>query len=88
MDTRVRTASGEPVVIGGLVQQDVSTNRRKTPLLGAIPLLGRLFSSTTRSVEETELALYVLPVVEQANEHESVGERLNGYLDRILGDES
>jgi len=94
VDTRVRTRSGQPVVIGGLMQQDVSINRRKTPLLGSIPLLGALFQSTTRSVEETELVLYLLPVVQSgpeardgaaaAGEGAPVGERLHGYLDRLL----
>jgi general secretion pathway protein D len=56
------------VVIGGLMQQDVSINRRKTPILGSIPLLGALFQSTTRSVEETELVLYLLPVVQPGAE--------------------
>ena len=97
VDTRVRTRSGQPVVIGGLMQQDVSINRRKTPLLGSIPLLGALFQSTTRSVEETELVLYLLPVVQSgpeardgaaaAGERAPVGERLHGYLDRLLEEE-
>jgi type II secretory pathway component GspD/PulD (secretin) len=105
VDTQVRTRSGRPVVIGGLMQQDVSINRRKTPLLGSIPLLGTLFQSTTRSVEETELVLYLLPVVQPggevrygvgqptmggaaaAGERAPVGERLHGYLDRLLEEE-
>ncbi len=105
VDTQVRTRSGRPVVIGGLMQQDVSINRRKTPLLGSIPLLGTLFQSTTRSVEETELVLYLLPVVQPgsevrdgpgqatsggaaaAGEPAPVGERLHGYLDRLLEEE-
>lgn len=93
VDTQVRTRSGRPVVIGGLMQQDVSVNRRKTPLLGSIPLLGALFQSTTRSVEETELVLYLLPVVQpgaappSAGERAPVGERLGGYLDRLLEEE-
>lgn len=88
VDTQVRTPSGEPVVIGGLIQQDVSEHVRKTPLLGSIPLLGRLFRSTTRSVEETELVLYVLPVIEEepAEAAAGVADRLGSYLDRLLGE--
>lgn len=88
VDTQVRTRSGRPVVIGGLMQQDVSANRRRTPLLGSIPFLGALFRSTTRSVEETELVLYLLPVVQSgaADERAPVEKRLEGYLDRLLGE--
>jgi type II secretory pathway component GspD/PulD (secretin) len=84
VDTQVRTPSGKPVVIGGLIQQDVTENTRKMPLLASVPLLGRLFRSTARSLEETELALYVLPVVEHPGEPESVTQRLEGYLERLV----
>jgi hypothetical protein len=86
VDTRVRTPSGRPVVIGGLIRQDVSRSERRTPILGALPLLGALFRGTTRSVEESELVLYVLPVVEEGGPSASVSERLQGYLDRIFGE--
>jgi type II secretory pathway component GspD/PulD (secretin) len=88
VDTQVRAPSGRPVVIGGLIQQDVSENVRKTPLLGSIPLLGRLFRSTTRSVEETELVLYVLPVIDDTPSERAAptAERLAAYLDRLLGE--
>lgn len=86
VNTQVRTRSGRPVVIGGLVQQDASASERKTPVLGSIPLLGRLFRSTSRSVEETELALYVLPIVERRRSVAEVSERLEGYFERLVGE--
>ncbi|MFP4206986.1 MAG: type II secretion system protein GspD [Spirochaetaceae bacterium] len=89
VDTQVRAPSGRPVVVGGLVQQDASVSVRKVPLLGSIPVVGALFRSTTRSVEETELVLYVVPAREEedreAGAEEAASARLNGYLDRIVG---
>ncbi|MCW5229686.1 GspD family T2SS secretin variant XcpQ, partial [Pseudomonas aeruginosa] len=38
--------NGQVIVIGGLIQDDVSQAESKVPLLGDIPLLGRLFRST------------------------------------------
>src|SRR5690606_5596933 len=37
---------GQVVVLGGLIQDDVTRSESKVPLLGDIPLLGRLFRST------------------------------------------
>ena len=39
----------EIIVLGGLISDDVQESERKVPLLGDIPLLGRLFKSTTTS---------------------------------------
>jgi len=64
VDTHVRTRSGEPVVIGGLLQRTETVQVRKVPILGDIPLLGLLFQRRTRNMEDTELAVYLVPHVE------------------------
>ena len=63
--THVRTESGEPVIISGLVQQEANVSESKVPILGSIPLLGRLFRTTNESVDTTELAIYLVPHVER-----------------------
>lgn len=84
VDTRVRTRSGRPVVIGGLIQQSVSRTLRRTPVLGSIPLFGWAFRSTERSVEETELVLYLLPVIEKAESPRSPAARIRSYRERFF----
>ncbi len=64
--TNVRTTSGKPVVIGGLIRQETSVLVTKVPILGDIPLLGLLFQARTESVENTELVIYILPRVDHA----------------------
>ncbi len=64
VSTHVRTPSGKPVVIGGLIQQDEDISISKTPFLGDIPLIGRLFQSRTESTDTTEMVIYVVPHVE------------------------
>lgn len=44
-DTNVTIQDGHTVVIGGLVQQRIETVNDKVPILGDLPLLGRLFQS-------------------------------------------
>ncbi len=71
--THVRTASGEPVVISGLVQEETTLSDRRVPILWRIPLLGRLFRDRSETIEETELAIYIVPYVEYtAGQEESV----------------
>jgi len=64
VSTNVRTVSGKPVVIGGLMQKDTSEIVSKIPLLGDIPLLGRLFQGIETEDQDTELVIYIVPHVE------------------------
>lgn len=59
--TTVELASGEHLVIGGLRQTDRTKHVTRVPLLGRIPLLGMLFSSTAIDSVQRELILVVSP---------------------------
>ncbi len=64
VSTNVRTGTGKPVVIGGLIQQEKSIIVEKTPILGDIPLLGLLFQSRSETVSNDEFVIYIVPHVE------------------------
>jgi type II secretory pathway component GspD/PulD (secretin) len=64
VSTNVRTVTGKPVVIGGLMQQDKSVTVQKVPFLGDIPLLGLLFQSRNETVTNDEFVIYIVPHVE------------------------
>lgn len=66
--TNVRTKSGSPVIISGLIQNEKDITERRVPILGSIPLLGRMFKHTVESEAETELAIYLVPFVEHGDE--------------------
>ncbi len=57
----VRVRNGEMVIIGGLIQEQVSNTERKVPLLGDIPYLGRLFKGTYQAKTKTELVIFLIP---------------------------
>jgi len=57
----VRVRDGATVIMGGLVQSSATSTKRKVPLLGDIPFLGRAFSGTYDSSERTELVFFVTP---------------------------
>ncbi len=62
--SHIRTESGKPIIIGGLMQQDSSIGHDKTPGLGDIPGIGNLFKSTTKSFQNTEMVITIVPYLE------------------------
>jgi type II secretory pathway component GspD/PulD (secretin) len=68
--TQVRAPSGKPVVLSGLVKEDTNKVVRKIPLLGDIPLLGRLFRDQTDTKEKTEIVIYIIPYLSRDSETE------------------
>ncbi|HUT29286.1 MAG TPA: secretin N-terminal domain-containing protein [Sedimentisphaerales bacterium] len=61
--TRVEVRDGQTIVIGGLVEDQVSENVQKVPLLGDIPLVGLLFRRTVTEKSKTELLIFLTPFV-------------------------
>ncbi len=62
-DTLIRARSGEIVVIGGLMQTVKSDSVSRTPILGAIPGLGQLFTSKRQIEQKKELVILLKPTV-------------------------
>lgn len=61
--TQVLVANGETVVLGGIFQSEVTTQTTKTPFLGDIPYLGRLFKRTEHINERSELLIFITPKI-------------------------
>jgi len=83
--TQVRTKSGTPIIIGGLLQIEKTENANKIPLLGSIPILGRLFQNVTISDVTTEMVIYIVPYVHIADKnavdvHAKNGEYFRKYI--------
>lgn len=57
--TMVRLKSGDMLTIGGLIDKEESDNIRKIPILGDIPILGKLFQTRTESKEESEIIIVI-----------------------------
>ncbi|MDM4770540.1 type IV pilus secretin PilQ [Solimonas sp. SE-A11] len=65
LNTQVLVRSGETVVLGGVFNQESSNDQTKVPLLGDVPMLGRLFRSDSKSSIKRELLIFVTPKVLQ-----------------------
>ena len=61
--TQVLVDNGGTVVIGGIYEQTEQTDETKVPLLGDIPAVGWLFKTRTRSLDKSELLIFLTPKV-------------------------
>jgi len=61
--TTVLAADGQTVVLGGLINDDVSESMQKVPLLGDIPLLGTLFRYKNEQKEKRNLMVFIHPTI-------------------------
>ena len=73
--TEFNAHSGQTLVLAGFVSREHSRNVDQVPGLGDIPLLGYLFRSEREQRGDTELAIFVTPVV-VSSEHPDVQQRV------------
>ena len=59
--TSVVVASGESIVLGGLIREDNNRSTQGIPLLSKIPVLGALFGTQGYQRQRTELVLIITP---------------------------
>lgn len=61
--TTVLANDGEIIVLGGLIQDDEQINVAKVPILGDIPIAGKLFQSKGKSRSKTSLMVFLRPKI-------------------------
>ncbi len=61
--TQVLVENGGTIVIGGIFEQIDRTDEVKVPYLGDIPYLGNLFKTKSRTLNKTELLIFLTPKV-------------------------
>jgi general secretion pathway protein D len=59
VNTKVTIYDGATVVLGGLTREEIKTVEDKIPVLGDLPLVGRLFRSSARSTSKRNLMIFV-----------------------------
>ncbi len=61
LTTTALVGDGDTIVLGGIFEQSKSTSERKVPILGDIPVFGRLFRSETNVDDRNELLIFITP---------------------------
>ena len=87
--------NGETIILGGLIKSAGGKNVTKIPLLGEIPILGELFTSTSDMDTKVNVVIYLTPYIvresgdlkrlrEALNELESIQTKYNAYVRKGL----
>jgi general secretion pathway protein D len=63
MTSIVKVKDAQKVLIGGLIEKKTYNYDNKVPVLGDIPLLGRLFHGSTASTRKSELFILITPTL-------------------------
>src|SRR6266480_4581525 len=63
IETQVLIPSGNTLVMGGLMSDNITHGRTKVPILGDLPGLGFAFRSSSKSREKRNLILFVTPTI-------------------------
>lgn len=62
-ETQILVRDGQTIVIGGLRATSIGNDVDRVPVLGDIPLVGRLFKTTSRDNQERELIIFITPTI-------------------------
>ncbi|GGQ28013.1 type II secretion system secretin GspD [Shewanella litoralis] len=63
LTTTVMADSGQIVVLGGLINEEVQESIQKVPILGDIPFLGHLFKSSSSKKTKKNLMIFIKPTI-------------------------
>ena len=61
--TSVNVWDNQTVVIGGLISSQVQNSKSKVPVIGDLPLVGRLFQSQSKSTTKKNLMIFVTATI-------------------------
>ncbi|HIA42840.1 MAG TPA: type II secretion system protein GspD, partial [Gammaproteobacteria bacterium] len=85
--TTVLVEDGETIVLGGLIDDDVQESVKKVPFLGDIPLLGRLFKTTSITRTKRNLMVFLRPtIVRNSEDVRAISNRKYNYFQAIEND--
>ena len=62
--TQVRGMAGEPVILTGLKQTDMSESEQGVPWISKVPIIGWLFKGSNDNMEKTEMVIYLVPHID------------------------
>jgi type IV pilus assembly protein PilQ len=63
IQTKVLVENGQTVVLGGVHEEENLRDTTKVPVLGDVPVLGRLFRTDKKSNDKRELLIFVTPKI-------------------------
>ena len=81
IETTALVENNEIMVLGGLIDEDLQENINKVPILGSIPLVGRLFQSSSDSTVKRNLMVFIKPrIMTDAESSETISSEKYNYI--------
>lgn len=80
MSTIVKVKDNQRVIIGGLIEKKQASSNSKVPILGDIPLLGKLFSYNGKDTKRSELFIILTPTIIKNNEFPTLDDAIEKRL--------
>ena len=68
IETTILADDRQTIVLGGLIQDDLRETRKKVPLVGSIPFLGRLFQNRSKNRTKRHLLVFLRPTIQRNRE--------------------
>ncbi|MEI8207575.1 MAG: type II secretion system secretin GspD [Methylococcales bacterium] len=89
IDSSVAVHDGETIVLGGLISDQVTSNKNGFPFLYELPVIGPLFGSTDKKNDKTELVVLITPrVVKSKQDSRVISDEFKRKLTGIYQDNS
>ena len=63
IETTVLVDNNQIIVLGGLVDEDIQEDIQRVPVLGSLPLIGKLFQSSSESKVKKNLMVFLRPKI-------------------------
>jgi type II secretory pathway component GspD/PulD (secretin) len=67
--TQMLADDGQTIFIGGLIRNNTDDSTEGVPVLGSIPFLGKLFSSSAKSSSNSEFVVLITPYIVGGKAH-------------------
>lgn len=84
LTTEVVAESGQTIIMGGLISENVSDTDDGLPVMRDLPIVGTLFGATTQETVKTELVLLVTPrVISRTDQWDSLMDVFRNSIDNI-----
>ena len=79
IETTVLVDNQQIIVLGGLIDEDTQETISKVPILGSIPIIGKLFQSSSSTVVKRNLMVFLKPtiLIDSATSQELSSEKYN-----------
>ncbi|MBN3040170.1 MAG: hypothetical protein JW867_03505 [Candidatus Omnitrophica bacterium] len=78
-ETTITIKDGDSVVIGGLIKDNIAEKNHRIPIIGDIPFLGVPFRYTEKTVDKTELLIFITPHIIPENNFNRIDHSSKDY---------